>query len=59
MEKREKVYEGKDKIVYNTDDPDLLIQYFKDDASAFDGKKKGTIQEKGIINNSISSRIFQ
>ena len=59
MEKREKVYEGKDKIVYNTDDPDLLIQYFKDDASASDGKKKGTIQEKGIINNSISSRIFQ
>jgi len=41
MEKLEKLYEGKAKILYKTSDPDLLIQYFKDDASAFDGKKKG------------------
>ncbi len=58
MQKREKIYEGKAKIIYTTDDADLLIQYFKDDASAFDGKKKGSIREKGILNNGISSRIF-
>ena len=47
------------KIIYTTSDPDLVIQYFKDDASAFDGKKKGTIVDKGVMNNHISSRIFQ
>ena len=40
MERLEKLYEGKAKILYNTSDPDLMVQYFKDDASAFDGKKK-------------------
>ena len=59
MEKLEKLYEGKAKILYKTSDPDLLIQYFKDDASAFDGKKKGTIVDKGVMNNHMSSRIFQ
>ena len=59
MEKLDKLYEGKAKILYKTSDPDLLIQYFKDDASAFDGKKKGTIVDKGVMNNHMSSRIFE
>ena len=59
MEKLEQVYEGKAKILHKTVDPDLLIQYFKDDASAFDGKKKGTIVDKGVMNNHMSSRIFE
>ena len=59
MERLEKIYEGKAKIIYNTSNPDLVIQYFKDDASAFNGVKKGTIVDKGVMNNHISSRIFQ
>lgn len=59
MKQLEKLYEGKAKVLYATDNPDLLIQYFKDEATAFDGKKKGIIKEKGILNNKISSRIFQ
>jgi len=59
MEKKEKIYEGKAKIVYATDSPDHVIQYFKDDATAFNAQKKGTILEKGIANNKISSAIFQ
>ncbi|MBI2340782.1 MAG: phosphoribosylaminoimidazolesuccinocarboxamide synthase [Deltaproteobacteria bacterium] len=59
MEKKEKLYEGKAKIIYATDDPDLLIAYFKDDATAFDNTKRGTIVGKGIINNAISSRLFE
>ena len=59
MEKREKLYEGKAKIMYATDDADLVIQYFKDDATAFNAKKKGTIDEKGIMNNAISCAIFE
>ena len=59
MEKREKLYEGKAKIVYATDDPGLVIQYFKDDATAFNAKKKGTINKKGIVNNKIASTLFQ
>lgn len=58
VEKREKIYEGKAKILYTTEDPGLLIQYFKDDATAFNAQKKGTIESKGILNNRISSRIF-
>ena len=58
MEKREKIYEGKAKQLFTTDNPDLLVQYFKDEATAFDGKKKGIIEEKGVLNNKISSRIF-
>ena len=58
MEKRELIYEGKAKKLYTTDDPDLLIQYFKDDATAFNAKKRGTIDEKGIINNRMSEIFF-
>jgi len=59
MEKRDKIYEGKAKIVYNTDDPDLVIQYFKDDATAFNAAKKGTVVNKGIMNNKISTKLFE
>ncbi len=59
MDKREKLYEGKAKILYATDNPDLVIQYFKDDATAFNAKKKGTIDEKGVMNNAISSSLFE
>ena len=59
MEKRKQIYEGKAKILYETDSPDLLIQYFKDDATAFNAKKKGTIHDKGVINNKISTKIFE
>lgn len=59
MERRTKIYEGKAKILYETDDPDLVIQYFKDDATAFDAKKRGTIAQKGVYNNRISSVLFE
>lgn len=59
MEKRKQIYEGKAKILYETDSPDYLIQYFKDDATAFNAQKKGTIENKGVINNKISSKIFE
>ncbi|MBI4667205.1 MAG: phosphoribosylaminoimidazolesuccinocarboxamide synthase [Nitrospinae bacterium] len=56
--KGEKLYEGKAKQIYATSDPSLVIQYFKDDATAFNGKKKGIISNKGVCNNTISSHIF-
>jgi phosphoribosylaminoimidazole-succinocarboxamide synthase len=59
MNKLKQIYEGKAKILYETDDPDLLIQYFKDDATAFNRKKTGTIVNKGVMNNRISGRIFE
>ena len=59
IKRLEKIYEGKAKILYATEDPDLIIQYFKDDASAFDGVKKGTIVDKGVINNEVSNCIYQ
>ncbi len=59
MEKRAKLYEGKAKILYATDNPDCVIQYFKDDATAFNAKKKGTVDEKGIMNNAISTKVFE
>lgn len=59
MEKGKRLYEGKAKILFETDDPDLLIQRFKDDATAFDGIKKGTIIGKGIANNTISTYLFE
>ena len=59
MEKKEKLYEGKAKILYATDNPDLVIQYFKDDATAFNAKKKGSVDQKGVMNNSISAKIFE
>jgi phosphoribosylaminoimidazole-succinocarboxamide synthase len=58
MEKREQLYEGKAKKVYATDDPELLIVAYKDDATAFNGKKKGTITGKGVINNRMSNRLM-
>ncbi|MCK5540485.1 MAG: phosphoribosylaminoimidazolesuccinocarboxamide synthase [Deltaproteobacteria bacterium] len=59
MERREQLYEGKAKIIYATDDPDMNILYFKDDATAFNGAKKGTILDKGVINNRVSAKLFQ
>ena len=59
MEKRQMIYEGKAKQVYTTDDPDLVIQYFKDDATAFNAKKRGTIVSKGILNNQMSETFFR
>ena len=59
MKKLEKIYEGKAKILYTTKKPYLVIQYFKDDATAFDATKRGTIVEKGIYNNKISTRLFE
>ena len=55
MQKLEKLYEGKAKMVFRTDDPELLIVEYKDDATAFNGLKKGTIEGKGIINNGAPS----
>ena len=55
MEKKEQLYEGKAKKVYATDDPDLVIVSYKDDATAFDGTKKGTIRGKGAVNNRMSN----
>ena len=58
MEKREQLYEGKAKKVYATDDPALLIVSYKDDATAFNGLKKGTISGKGVINNKMSNYLM-
>lgn len=58
MEKRSQLYEGKAKRVYATDDPELLIVSYKDDATAFNGLKKGTIAGKGVINNQMSNRLM-
>ncbi len=57
--KRQLIYEGKAKKVYSTDDENLLIIEYKDDATAFDGKKRGTIPNKGALNNKISGILFQ
>jgi phosphoribosylaminoimidazole-succinocarboxamide synthase len=59
MEKRDKIYEGKAKIVYTTDKPGFVIQYFKDDATAFNAEKRGTIVGKGVVNNRMSATIFE
>lgn len=59
MKKGDLLYEGKAKKVFKTDDPALLVQQFKDDATAFDGVKKSTIADKGVVNNAISSRLFK
>ena len=59
MKRLEQLYEGKSKIIYATEDPDLVIQYFKDDASAFNGIKKGTIVDKGVVNNHVTDTIFR
>lgn len=59
MEKLKQIYEGKAKKLYETKDPDLVIQEFKDDATAFDATKRGTIMGKGIVNNKLSEKIFK
>jgi len=56
--KLEMFYEGKAKKLYSTPDPDHVIAYFKDDATAFNAKKRGTIEDKGVINNRMSELFF-
>src|SRR5213083_1519302 len=58
IEQRGKLYEGKAKIVYATDHPELIVQYFKDDATAFNALKRGTIVGKGVVNNRMSAAMF-
>ena len=58
MQKLEQIYEGKAKKVYATDDPNLVIVDYKDDATALDGLKKGTIVGKGVINNQMTNRLM-
>ena len=58
MKKGKKLYEGKAKIIYATNDKGLVIQYFKDDATAFNNQKKTTIEGKGVLNNRISEHIL-
>ncbi len=59
VEMRELLYEGKAKKLYATADPELILQYFKDDATAFNAKKRGTIVGKGELNNAISEVFFR
>ena len=59
MKKLEQLYEGKAKKVFLTDDPDVLIVDYKDDATAFNGLKKGTISGKGVVNNRMTNIVFQ
>ena len=59
MIKGNMLYEGKAKKIFLTEKDDELIQYFKDDATAFNAEKRGTILEKGIVNNAISAKLFQ
>ncbi len=59
MEKKELLYEGKAKQVYATENPDEVIMYYKDDATAFNGVKKGQIEDKGVLNNSITTMLFE
>jgi len=58
MKKGKKLYEGKDKIIFATNDKNLVVQHFKDDATAFNNQKKATIEGKGILNNRISEHIL-
>lgn len=58
-EKREFIYEGKAKQIFSTDDENMVIIYYKDDATAGNGAKKGTIVNKGVINNKITGKIFK
>ena len=59
MEKGQLLYEGKAKKVYATDDPNLVIVSYKDDATALNGKKKGTIAGKGVINNKVTNYLMR
>ena len=58
MNKGKKLYEGKAKIIYETKEKGLAIQHFKDDATAFNNKKKATVEGKGVLNNRISEHIL-
>ena len=58
MQKLEQIYEGKAKKVFHTDDPERYIVEYKDDATAFNGAKKGTITSKGVINNQMTNRLM-
>lgn len=59
MRKLEQLYEGKAKKVYSTDDPNYVIVEYKDDATAFNGLKRGTIVGKGVVNNKVSNHLFR
>lgn len=59
MKKLEQLYEGKAKKVFKTDDPEVLMVDYKDDATAFNGEKKGTIESKGIINNRVTNHLMK
>lgn len=59
VEPRDKLYEGKAKIIYTTSRAGLIIQYFKDDATAFNALKRGTIVGKGVVNNRMSAAMFE
>ena len=59
MQKKELLYEGKAKKVYTTEDPEVYIVSYKDDATAFNGLKKGTIAGKGVVNNEMSNFMFR
>ena len=59
MKRLEQLYEGKAKKVFLTDDPDVVIVSYKDDATAFNGIKKGQIKDKGIVNNICSNHLFR
>lgn len=59
MKKLEMIYEGKAKKVYSTEEADKVIIYYKDDATAFNGEKKGQIEDKGALNNNIASELFE
>ncbi len=58
VKRLEQLYEGKAKQVFATDDSDLVIMHYKDDATAFNGEKKGQIEDKGILNNRIAAHLF-
>jgi phosphoribosylaminoimidazole-succinocarboxamide synthase len=59
MTRRRRIYEGKAKVLYEGPEPGTLIQYFKDDATAFNAKKHEVIEGKGVLNNRISEYVFQ
>jgi len=59
IEKKSPIYDGKSKTLFETNRSDLVVQYFKDDATAFNALKKGTILNKGFLNNSVSTLLFQ
>ncbi len=59
MPRRKQIFEGKAKILFQGPEPGTIVQYFKDDATAFNNKKKGTITGKGVLNNRISEYLME